>query len=509
MSEPKEVLLRISNVSMHFPGTRALANVNLDVYAGEVHAVCGENGAGKSTLMKIISGVYPYGTFDGEFYFADERCQFATVRDSERRGIRIIHQELTLVPQMTVAENIFLGAEPNRYGVINQDQLYRDTEELLQRYNLNVPYNARVNSLGVGQQQMVEIAKALSGHARLLILDEPTSALTIEETRVLLDIIRDLKSRGVTCIYISHKLDELFEIADRITVLRDGQVVGTYNTQDVDESKIISLMVGRELTNQYPPRRRKIGEVIFEVKNWTVAKHTRATRPVVRDVSFQLHRGEILGIAGLMGSGRTELVQSIFGEYGTRLHGQLVLNGRPVEIRSSQDAINCGIALLTEDRKTTSLILKHSVVSNVTLPSLRELLKWKFIDVDKEWAAFYEYRDKLQIRTPSMETIVNDLSGGNQQKVAIAKWLMTEPQILIMDEPTRGIDVGTKYEVYKLMNDLTNEGVSIIMVSSELPEILGMSDRILVMREGSVAGILENNEEVTQEDIMFLATGAA
>lgn len=508
MPEQKSILLKISNVSKYFPGTKALDQVNLDVYEGEIHAICGENGAGKSTLMKILSGVYPHGSYEGEFYFAGEQCQFGGVKDSEQRGIRIIYQELTLVPQMTVADNILLGAEPNKHGFINQNELYHATEQLLKSYNFDIPYNARVSSLGIGKQQMVEIAKALSGNARLLILDEPTSALTIEETNVLLNIIRDLKQKGVTCIYISHKLDEVFEIADRITVLRDGQLVGTRNAAEVDQNKIVSMMVGRELTGQYPPREANIGEVIFQVNNWTVAKHSGAARPILKDISFELRKGEILGIAGLMGSGRTELVQSIFGEYGKRLSGDIVLNGQSIEIRSSQDAISHGLALLTEDRKNTSLVLKHSVLANATIASLGELLRWKFIDRDKELSVTHDYKEKLQIKTPSLQTIVNDLSGGNQQKVALAKWLMTEPQILIMDEPTRGIDVGTKYEVYKLMNDLTSQGVSIIMVSSELPEILGMSDRILVMREGSVAGIVDNHD-VTEETIMLLATGAA
>lgn len=508
MPEPKRILLKISNVSKEFPGTKALDDVNLDVYEGEILAVCGENGAGKSTLMKILSGVYPYGTYEGQIEFAGNDVRLATVKDSEQIGIRIIFQELTLVPNMTVADNILLGSEPNKGGVINQNQLFSDTEKLLKDYNLAIPYNARVSSLGIGQQQMVEIAKALSGQARLLILDEPTSALTIDETNVLMDIIRDLKGRGVTCIYISHKLDEVFEIADRITVLRDGQVVETHPVGDLDLNKVISLMVGREITNQYPPREASIGEVTLDVRNWTVAKNGHASRPTVKDVSFNLRKGEILGISGLMGSGRTELVQSIFGEFGKRLSGELVLNGKSVNIRSAEDAIDHGLALLTEDRKQTSLVLKHSVLANVTLASIQDLVRFNMIDPDKELEVTYEYKDKLQIKAPTVHSIVNNLSGGNQQKVAIAKWLMTDPQVLIMDEPTRGIDVGTKYEVYRLMNDLTSQGVSIIMVSSELPEILGMSDRILVMHEGTVAGIVEN-DNVSSEQIMLLATGGA
>ncbi len=508
MPEQKKILLRISNVSKYFPGTKALDNVSLDVYEGEIHAICGENGAGKSTLMKILSGVYPEGSYEGEFYLQGTKCQFGGVKDSEKFGIRIIYQELTLVPQMTVAENILLGAEPNRYGIINQNQLYSEAEQLLKDYDLNVPCSVKVSALGIGQQQMVEIAKALSGKARLLILDEPTSALTIDETETLLRIIRELKGRGVTCIYISHKLDEVFEIADRITVLRDGKLIGTEETSQLDHNKVVSMMVGRELESQYPPRARQVGDVVLSVKNWIVVKEGRASRPVVRDVSFDLRRGEVLGIAGLMGSGRTELVQSIFGEYGKRVSGELILNGAPVTINSSQDAIKHGLALLAEDRKQLSLILKHPILTNVTLPSLQKLLRRGVIDQNRELSAAYDYRDRLAIKAPTVHTVVNELSGGNQQKVAIAKWLMTDPQVLIMDEPTRGIDVGTKYEVYRLMNDLTSRGVSIIMVSSELPEVLGMSDRILVMREGTVAGIVDN-DHVSMEEIMLLATGAA
>ena len=386
-------------MNKYFPGTKALDDVNLDVYEGEIHAICGENGAGKSTLMKILSGVYPHGFFEGQVFFGGEEIRFASVKDSEKLGIRIIYQELTLVPNMTVADNILLGAEPSRRGIIDQNQLYSDTEDLLKKYNLGVPYNARVSSLGIGQQQMVEIAKALSGNARLLILDEPTSALTIDETNVLMDIIRDLKSRGVTCIYISHKLDEIFEIADRITVLRDGQVVETHPVENLDQNKVISLMVGREITNQYPPREQMIGEITLEVKNWTVAGPGNASRSKVKDVSFDLRKGEVLGISGLMGSGRTELVQSIFGEYGKKLSGELVLNGEKVEIRSAEDAIGHGLALLTEDRKTTSLVLKHSVLANATLASIPDLVRHNVIDPDRELAITYEYKDKLQIKT--------------------------------------------------------------------------------------------------------------
>lgn len=506
MSKPRNVLLKISDVSKYFPGTQALDRVNLEVYEGEIHGICGENGAGKSTLMKILSGVYPYGSYEGEIYWNGDRVSFGNVRDSENLGIRIIYQELTLVPQMTVAENIFLGREPNRYGVISKSQLYGITQELLRTYNLDVPYNARVETLGIGQQQMVEIAKALSEKASLLILDEPTSALTIEETDVLMEILKDLKNRGVTCIYISHKLDEVFSIADRITVLRDGRVIDTRPVDELDEDKVVALMVGREIKHRYPKATRATGDVALEVKDWTVVRGDRS-RPILKDISFSVHQGEILGISGLMGSGRTELVQSLFGEFGTVVSGQMSIFGEPVEIRSAKDAIDHGMALMTEDRKNTSLILKHSVLRNISLPSLPKLSRWNVINQNEELASSHYFKEKLSIRTPSIHTIVNDLSGGNQQKVALSKWLMTEPRILIMDEPTRGIDVGTKYEVYKLMNELTSEGVAIIMVSSELPEILGMSDRILVMCQGTVAGILDNDGQVDMETIMRLATG--
>lgn len=508
MPEQKSILLRISGVNKHFPGTKALDNVNMDVYEGEIHAICGENGAGKSTLMKILSGVYPHGSYEGRIDFKGNEVRFANVRDSEALGIRIIYQELTLVPNMTVADNILLGREPNQYGIIKQNKLFKYTADLLASFNLDLAYNAKVGALGIGQQQMVEIAKALSGDACLLILDEPTSALTIEETNVLMEILRDLKKKGVTCIYISHKLDEVFEIADRITVLRDGQVVQTNDVEDLDQNKVVALMVGRELTSQYPPRTRSIGEIALKVRNWTVMRSGSSSQPVVNDVSFDLRKGEIQGIAGLMGSGRTELVQSVFGEFGKLVSGTLTLEGCEITIRSSQDAIGHGIALLTEDRKHTSLVLKHPVLTNTTLASIRDLLRYGIINQNKELTVTYDYKEKLQIKTPTVYSVVNDLSGGNQQKVAIAKWLLTDPKILIMDEPTRGIDVGTKYEVYKLMNELTAQGVSIIMVSSELPEILGMSDRVLVMRSGSVAGIVEN-QGLTMEKIMLLATRGA
>ncbi len=504
ISVSKRALLEVSEVSKQFPGVLALDSISFSVYEGDIHGVCGENGAGKSTLMKILSGVYPWGSYEGTITFDGRPIKFANVKNSEAVGIRVIYQELTLVKQMTVAENIFLGEEPVRHGIIDWNKLYSSAKQLLEDCRLHVPYAAQVITLGIGQQQMVEIAKALSGQVKLLILDEPTSALTQDEVHTLMDILRDLKVQGVTCIYISHKLEELLEITDRITVLRDGKMIGTEYTQDLTEDQVISMMVGRELTGRFPQKTRIPGEVIFSVRDWSVADPERPEQNIIEDISFDLRRGEILGVAGLMGSGRTELVQSLFGEYGTPTAGETLLDGEPVRIRSSRDAIKLGIALATEDRRNTGLIVLHSVLRNMSLPSLPNLSRGQIIDPNLELATTSQFIERLRIKTPTVNTIVNTLSGGNQQKVSIAKWLMTQPKILILDEPTRGIDVGTKYEIYKLMDELAAQGVGIIMVSSELPEIMGMSDRILVIHNGRRAGIL-GGQKTTMEEVMSLA----
>ena len=508
MQQRPSTLLEVRSVTKDFPGTRALDNVSMEVWEGEIHGLCGENGAGKTTLMKILSGSYPYGTYEGQVFFQGKPVRFLGTRDSEAEGIRIIHQELALVKQLTVAENICLGAEPAKYGIVDEMKLHRETRQLLNRIGANIPGSAVLGSLGVGQQQMVEIAKALRGHVRLLILDEPTSALNDAEVANLMRTLRELKNSGVTCIYISHKLRELFEIADRITVLRDGRCVGTKPTSDLTEDEVIAMMVGRAQTGRFPPKTRRAGKVVLSVRNWTVRKPDKKYLYAVRDISFDVRAGETLGISGLMGSGRTELLQSLFGEYGFQPSGEIIIEGRKCRISSSRDAIALGMGLVTEDRKNTGLITIHSVSHNMTLPSLPNLSNGPVVNASLELASALELVEKLNIRTPSIEAKVETLSGGNQQKVSVAKWLMTNPRILMLDEPTRGIDVGTKYQIYELMDQLAAAGMAIIMVSSELPEILGMSDRILVMHEGRMAGIVEARE-ASPEKIMSLATMGA
>ena len=460
--------------------------------------------------MKILSGVYPYGSYEGQISLNGEELKLSheSIHQAIDQGIAIVYQELALIPYMTVGENIYLGREPSKGGIINWHQLYSDTQKVLEKYDLNIPFSARVSTLGVGKQQMVEIAKALSEDAKILILDEPTSALTGSEVDTLMDILRRLKESGVTCIYISHKLEEFFRITDTITVLRDGKAIDTVPTSETSREKIIAMMVGREMKERFPVSARKPGNVILEIKNLTADEPDNPEKKSVDNISFSVKEGEILGVAGLMGSGRTELMTTIFGEYGVNVSGDIVLHGKPLSIRSARDAMNARISLVPEDRKALGLILIQSLLKNISLPNIRRFSTIYSINKHREVHECQKFIQYLSIKTPSIDTIVNNLSGGNQQKVVIAKWLMSEPKILIMDEPTRGIDVGAKYEIYKLMNSLAEEGVAIIMVSSELPEIMGMSDRILVMHEGQCAGIL-NKEEATQEKIMAFATGMA
>lgn len=458
--------------------------------------------------MKILSGVYPYGTYEGRVLLNGEELKFthASIRQALKKGIAIVYQELTLVPYMTVGENIFLGREPERNISIDWNRLYSDTDKILKKYNLDIPYSAQISRLGIGKQQLAEIAKALSEDAKLLILDEPTSALTETEVETLMKILKNLKKNGVTCIYISHKLEEFFGITDSITVLRDGKAVNTVNTEDVNAEKIISMMVGREMTERHPPSERSPGEVVLEVINLSAGNPDIADKKNVKDVSFTLRKGEILGIAGLMGSGRTELISAIFGESGANVTGDIVLEGKKIEVHSAGDAVKNRISLVPEDRKRQGLILMQSILENISLPNMNKFSSFMRINKLKELQECQVYHKNLSIKSSSINEIADLLSGGNQQKVVISKWLMSNPLVLILDEPTRGIDVGSKYEIYKLMNSLTKEGVSIIMVSSDLPEILGMSDRILVMREGECAGILDR-KDATQEKIMTLATG--
>jgi D-xylose transport system ATP-binding protein len=432
------------------------------------------------------------------------------VRSAIDKGIGVVYQELLLVPEMTVGENIFLGREPETgRGAVNWNKLYADTRELLKRYNLNIPFSAKVSSLGVGKQQMVVIAKALSENVKVLILDEPTSALTEAEVDTLMEILKRLRKDGITCIYITHKLNEFFRITDTITVFRDGTVVDTVKTKEITTEKIISMMVGREMTERYPSMTRTPGEIVLEAKNITVPDPYLQHKKLVDDVTFTIRKGEILGIAGLMGSGRTELVSAIFGEYGKARGGKISIDGREVSIMSARDAINNGISLVPEDRKLLGLVLTQSILKNISLPNMDQFTRGFSVNRHKEYYECTQMSKRLSVKSPSVHSIVDSLSGGNQQKVVLAKCIMSNPRILILDEPTRGIDVGAKYEIYKLMNMLAGQGVAIIMVSSELPEILGMSDRILVMHEGRCTGIIDNDEKATQERIMTLATGTS
>ncbi len=506
----EDVILDVSHVTKRFPGVLALDDVSLEVRRGEIHGICGENGAGKSTLMKILAGVYPYGTYEGSIRMDGGELRFSdrSIREAIEAGIAIVYQELTLVSQMTVGENIFLGKEPSKRGVINWDELYSDTKKILDRYRLDISPHETVKHLGVGKQQMAEIAKALSEDARLLILDEPTSALSEEEVEKLMEILRTLKAQGVTCLYISHKLDEFFRITDRVTVMRDGRVVATEATKDLTVERMVGLMVGREMKERFPKGERRPGEVFFRVEGLRAEDPDSSGREVVKGVSFDLRRGEILGIAGLMGSGRTELVTTIFGEYGVVTGGRVLLDGRELRIRSSREAMINGISLVPEDRKQLGLVLMQSILENISLPNLDRFSSFLRINKNAALRESLKYAESLAIKAPNLHIAVEALSGGNQQKVVISKWLMSEPRILILDDPTRGIDVGAKYEIYKLMNRLAEAGVSIIMISSELEEVLGMSDRVLVMCEGGSAGILDG-AEATQEKIMALATGVS
>lgn len=498
-------LLEMKNITKTFPGVKALDNVNLKVAEGEIHALVGENGAGKSTLMNVLSGIYPYGSYEGEIFYEGELCRFHTIKDSEEKGIVIIHQELALIPYMTIGENIFLGNEQGRSCQINWNETYGKAEELLETVGLKESARTLVKDIGVGKQQLVEIAKALAKDAKLLILDEPTASLNEAESKALLNLLLALKQQGMTSILISHKLNEISYVADKITILRDGATIETLDKKadDLGEARIIRGMVGRELSDRFPKRKkREIGEVRLEVKDWTVYHPIYQERKVVDHVSLQVRKGEILGISGLMGAGRTELAMSIFGKsYGENISGTLLLEGQEVQLTSVQDAIAHKLAYVTEDRKGNGLILSNPIKINTTLANLSAVSRHGIIDKEKEYEAAADYREKLKIKCPGVEQNAGNLSGGNQQKVLLAKWMFANPDILILDEPTRGIDVGAKYEIYCIMNQLVEEGKSVVMISSELPEILGMSDRIYIMNDGRVVGEL-TGEEATQELIM-------
>ena len=502
-----KILLEMKNITKTFPGVKALDNVNLQVEEGEIHALVGENGAGKSTLMNVLSGIYPHGTYEGDIIYNGQVCKFSNIKDSEKLGIVIIHQELALVPEMTIGENMYLGNERGHKFAIDWNTTYSEADKYLKMVGLEENSKVQVKTIGTGKQQLVEIAKALAKNAKLLILDEPTSSLNEEDSRALLDLMLGFKKQGMTMIIISHKLNEVAYVADKITVIRDGTTIETIDNrgpEPVSEERIIRGMVGREMTNRFPKRENvKVGEVNMEVEHWTVYHPLYPERKVVDDVSINVRKGEVVGIYGLMGAGRTELAMSIFGQsYGANCTGTLKIDGKPVKLKKSEaDAIKHKIAYVTEDRKGNGLILSQSIKVNTSLANLSSIAKLGVIDQDREYAVAEEYRGKLRTKTPSVEQLVGNLSGGNQQKVLLAKWMFAEPDIMILDEPTRGIDVGAKYEIYCIINDLAAAGKSVIMISSELPEVLGMSDRIYIMNAAKIVGEMPA-KEATQENIM-------
>ena len=500
-----KVLLEMKNITKEFPGVKALDNVNLKVEEGEIHALVGENGAGKSTLMNVLSGIYPYGTYTGDIVYNGEVCKFNKIKDSEEKGIVIIHQELALVPYMTIGENMFLGNEQGKKAAIDWNKTYGEADKYLKMVGLSESSKVLIKDIGVGKQQLVEIAKALAKNAKLLILDEPTSSLNESDSKALLDLLLKFKKEGLTSIIISHKLNEVSYVADKITVVRDGSTIETIENPDkqIPEDRIIKGMVGREITDRFPKRPGvEIGDVMMEVKDWTVYHPQYEGRKVCDNVSIKVRKGEVVGISGLMGAGRTELAMSIFGKsYGKDITGTLTIDGKEQNFKTIKDAINAGIAYVTEDRKGNGLVLTNPIKINTTLANLDSISPKMIIDKDKEYQVAVEYKEKLKTKCPTVEQNVGNLSGGNQQKVLLAKWMFADPDILILDEPTRGIDVGAKYEIYCIINDLVRAGKSVIMISSELPEVLGMSDRIYVMNEGKIVGELAQ-EEASQEVIM-------
>ncbi len=507
-----ENILEMQHITKLFPGVRALDDVNLQVKKGSIHALVGENGAGKSTLMNVLSGTYPYGSYTGDIIYEGEVCRFSQIKDSDAKGIVIIHQELALIPYMTIGENMFLGNERGRAFNIDWSTTYAEADRHLKTVGLTESSRTLIRNIGVGKQQMVEIAKALAKNARLLILDEPTSSLNESDSKALLDLLLRFKEEGMTSIIISHKLNEVAYVADDITVIRDGKTIETMHkgTDDISEDRIIRGMVGREISDRFPKREGvEIGEVAMEVSDWNVFHPLYREKKVVDGVSLQVRRGEVVGISGLMGAGRTELAMSIFGHsYGANISGELKLNGRAVKLNSVHDAIQHGMAYVTEDRKVNGLILSNPIRVNTTLANLPGVSAGIVIDPDKEYAVADDYRKKLNTKCTGVEQKVGNLSGGNQQKVLLAKWMFADPDILILDEPTRGIDVGAKYEIYCIINDLVAAGKSVVMISSELPEVLGMSDRIYVMNEGRIVGEFQQ-ADASQEKIMACILSAS
>ena len=498
-------ILATRDVVKRFPGVVALKGVSFDLRSGEIHALCGENGAGKSTLIKVLSGIHPYGSYEGDVVIEGKLAQLFGPRDAEKSGIAVIYQELALVPEMSVAENLFLGAEPRRFGLIDWDKVFVDARELLGRFSLDIDPAAKVSELGVGRQQLVEIAKAIGKRSRILILDEPTAALTEQEVAILLEILRELRRRGIACVYISHKLDEVFAIADRITVLRDGQSIVTLDTAQTNPGEVIRHMVGREISELFPRQPSEPGDTLLRIDNLTVAPSPNA-KSVLHEISLDVRAGEVLGLGGLMGAGRTELLTHLFGAWGHRVSGTVTLDGRPLENHRPSDAIKHGLVLLTEDRKRYGLVLPQPIGFNLSLSTIQRMRRAGLIDRNHEFTRNKTFFDSLRIKAPDQETVVGTLSGGNQQKVVLGKALMTEPRVIFLDEPTRGIDVGAKIEVYELINQLTAAGKAVVLVSSELPELIGMSDRIVMLHEGRVGGTLAR-AEATPERLLRAAMG--
>ena len=497
-------ILEMRGINKNFPGVKALRDVNLVVQEGEIHAVVGENGAGKSTLMKVLSGVYPFGTYEGEIIYQGAERRFSRISDSEHLGIIIIHQELALVPLLSIAENMFLGNEPAKFGIIDWSEAFSRTRELLKKVGLNESPNALITNLGVGKQQLVEIAKALAKKVKLLILDEPTASLNERDSAALLDLLLEFKAQGITSIMISHKLNEIAKVADSITILRDGTTVETIDCrkEPISEGRIIKSMVGREMSDRYPPRVPNIGDILFEVSDWRVEHPQHAGREVIKGVSLRVGKGEVVGIAGLMGAGRTELAMSVFGRaYGRNIRGKAMMGGSEIDISTIQKAVACGLAYVTEDRKSLGLILNEDIRNNITLANLPGVSKNGVIDEAQETRVASQYRTSLNIRSSGIFQRTLNLSGGNQQKVVLSKWLFAGPQVLILDEPTRGIDVGAKYEIYSIINDLAQAGKGVIVISSEMPELLGICDRIYVMNEGRFIDEMPA-KGATQETIM-------
>lgn len=503
-----ETILEMKDINKSFGPVHVLKDVNITVNKGEIHALCGENGAGKSTMMNVLSGVYPFGSYDGDILYNGEICKFNGIRDSEAKGIAIIHQELALIPQLSIAENIFMGNEKQKNGIIDWDETHRESKKLLDLVGLDQPSDKIVSRLSVGEQQLVEIAKALSKDIKLLILDEPTSALNEDDSENLLELLVGLKHGGLTSIIISHKLNEVTAVSDTVTVIRDGESIKRLSKEknEISEEEIIKSMVGRSLDNRYPTFEPDIGEVGFEVKNWTVNHPTQIDRVILDNVSFNIRKGEIVGIAGLMGAGRTELALSIFGKsYGNHVSGEVIKDGKVINIKNTKDAINEGIAYVTEDRKHAGLVMMDTINRNISLASLDKFSKRGTMDVDKEIHNSLDYKKKLNIRTSSVFQNVENLSGGNQQKVVLSKWLTTSPDVLILDEPTRGIDVGAKHEIYTIIQEMAKEGKCICVISSELPEILGISHRIYTLSDGVITGEFDR-KDATQENLMTMMT---